>query len=84
MKEVGTLKLQMSLESELSVVLTIGDTNSMKANHIYQIFLKNHGPEGVPIVALWVMSPTSFHEDVGLIPGLAQWVKGSGLPWAVV
>ena len=26
-----------------------------------------------------VMNPTSIHEDVGLIPGLAQWVKGSGL-----
>ena len=24
------------------------------------------------------MNPTSNHVDVGLIPGLAQWVKGSG------
>ena len=22
-----------------------------------------------------VMNPTSIHEDVGLIPGLAQWIK---------
>ena len=35
---------------------------------------------GVPIVSQWVMNPDSIREDVGSIPGLAQWVEGLVLP----
>ena len=30
-------------------------------------------------MAQWVKDPASIHEDTALIPGLAQWVKGSGV-----
>ena len=40
-------------------------------------WLKN---PGVPVVAQWLMNPTRNHQDVGLIPGLAQCVKDLALP----
>jgi len=35
---------------------------------------------GVPVAAQQVKNPASIPEDVGLIPGPAQWVKEPALP----
>ena len=34
-----------------------------------------------PTLAQRIKNPTSIHEDAGLIPVLAQWVKDLVLPW---
>ena len=33
----------------------------------------------VPVVAQWLTNPTRNHDIAGLVPGLAQWVKASGV-----
>ena len=44
-----------------------------------QFIVKKSANLGVLVVAQWLTNPTRNHEVVGLIPGLAQWVKDLAL-----
>ena len=50
-------------------------TKKQQVQHLISTYIDSR----VPVVAQWLMNPTSIHEDVGLIPGLAQWVKDPAL-----
>ena len=40
--------------------------------------------QGAPIVVQWVTNPTNVYEDMGLIPGLVQWVEDLVFLWSRV
>ena len=41
----------------------------------FSLYWLKQNKVGVLVVTEWVKNLTSIHKDVGLIPGLAQWVK---------
>ena len=68
---MGVRRLLRSLGLTLSLVQAIGEFQLW--NSFSSLFSKGH--LGSSHCGSVVMNPTSIHEDVGSIPGLAQWVK---------
>ena len=54
---------------------SLADQYAKQFAFIQVSFIKDESP----VVAQQVKNPTSIHEDVGLIPGLTQWVKDLAL-----
>ena len=48
------------------------------------VLIKTQTAMDISVVAQWLTNPIGNYEVACLIPGLAQWVKDPGLPWAVV
>ena len=75
---LGAYVLRLSCLGKLSVL------SFFKYRSVFLVILIKFLEFRVPVVSQWLTNPASIQEDVGSIPGLAQWVKDLALPRAVV
>ena len=62
------------------LILILQYTHSMQYGEVLCMLVSKRMSRGVSLVAQQKQIPTSIHEDVGSVPGFAQWVKDPALP----